>query len=186
MKTYIYTVMLVLMGITMARAQRMLPKQKGLEINAGILSDDKIGNDYYLNIGLTINGKNGNYQLWALAYTHRYHPYKDLHIPQETYTAQGGYSFFLLGDARKNITLNAAITGVVGYESINRGEAVLYDGAKIVSGNNFIYGAGGRLSLETYLSDRFVLLLQGRAKVLWGTDLEQFRPSAGVGLRVNF
>lgn len=92
----------------------------------------------------------------------------------------------LLGDTRKNITLNAGITGVLGYESINRGEALLYDGAKILTEDNFIYGAGGRLSFETYLSDRFVLILQGRTKVLWGTDLEQFRPSAGLGLRINF
>lgn len=186
MKKYVYTVMLVFMGITVAQAQRMLPKQKGLEINAGVLSDDKIGNDYYLNIGMAVNGKNGNYQIWTLEYTHRYHEYKDVRIPQETYTAEGGYSFFLLGDTRKNITLNLGITGVVGYESINRGEAMLYDGAKILSEDNFIYGVGGRLSFETYLSDRFVLLLQGRTKVLWSTDLRQFRPSAGVGLRFNF
>jgi len=121
-----------------------------------------------------------------LEYTHQYHNYKDLSIPQETFTAEGGYSFFLLGDARKNITLNFGITGVVGYESINRGETMLYDGAKILSEDNFIYGAGGRLTLETYLSDRFVLILQGRTKVFWGTDLEQFRPSAGVVLRFNF
>ena len=186
MKKYIYTVMFILMTITVTQAQRMIPKQKGLEISAGILSDDKIGNDYYINVGMTINGKNGNYQLWALEYTHQYHNYKDLSIPQETFTAEGGYSFFLLGDARKNITLNFGITGVVGYESINRGETMLYDGAKILSEDNFIYGAGGRLTFETYLSDRFVLVLQGRTKVLWGTDLQQFRPSAGVGLRFNF
>ena len=76
--------MLVLMGITTTQAQRMLPKQKGLEVNVGVLSDDKIGNDYYINIGMTVNGKNGNYQLWALEYTHQYHDYKDLRIPQET------------------------------------------------------------------------------------------------------
>ncbi|MBB4801675.1 conjugal transfer protein TraO [Flavobacterium aquidurense] len=186
MKKYIYTVMLLFIAITVTQAQRMLPKQKGLEISTGILSDNKIGNDYYINIGVTVNGKNGNYQLSALEYTHQYHNYKDLRIPQETYTAEGGYSLFLLGDTRKNITLNAAITGVVGYESINRGEALLYDGAKIVSEDNFIYGAGGRITFETYLSDRFVFILQGRTKVLWGTDLRQFRPSAGVGLRFNF
>lgn len=186
MKKYIYTVLFVLIGITAAQAQRMLPKQKGLEISAGVLSDDKIGYDYYISAAMTVNGKNGNYQLWALEYTHQYHEYKDLRIPQETYSAEGGYSFFLLGDARKNITLNFAITGVVGYETINRGEAMLYDGAKILSEDNFIYGAGGRLTFETYLSDRFVLVLQGCTKVLWGTDLEQFRPSAGVGLRFNF
>lgn len=186
MKKYIYVVMLVLMGITASQAQRMLPKQKGLEVNAGVLSNDKIGNDYYFNVAMTVNGKNSNYQLWALEYTSQYHQYKELRIPQETYTAEGGYSFFLLGDVRKIITLNAALTGVFGYESINRGEIMLYDGAKILSADNFIYGAGGRLSFETYLSDRFVLLLQGRTKVFWGTELGQFRPSAGMGLRFNF
>ncbi len=45
---------------------------------------------------------------------------------------------------------------------------MLYDGAKILSEDNFIYGAGGRLTFETYLSDRFVLVLQGRTKVLMG------------------
>ena len=186
MKQYIYAVMCLLMGVTVAQAQRMLPKQKGLEIGTGILSDDKIGNDYYLNIGLTVNGKNGNYQIWALEYTHQYREYKSLPLPIETYTAEGGYSFFLLGDTRKNITLNAAITGIVGYESINRGEELLFDGAKIVSEDQFIYGAGVRLTFETYLSDHFVLVLQGRTKVFWGTDLKQFRPSAGLGLRFNF
>jgi hypothetical protein len=186
MKKYIYTMMFVFIGITIAQAQRMLPKQKGLEVNAGTLSDDYPGRNYYLNIGMTLNGKNGNYQLWALEYTYHYDAYKNLRLSQETYTAEGGYSFFLLGDTRKNITLNGAITGVLGYESINCGETLLYDGAKILTEDNFIYGAGGRLSFETYLSDRFVLILQGRTKVLWGTDLEQFRPSAGLGLRINF
>ncbi|WP_204350414.1 conjugal transfer protein TraO, partial [Klebsiella pneumoniae] len=71
-----------------------------------------------------------------------------------------GYSFFLLGDARKNIALNLGITGVFGYETINKGEPMLNDGAKLLSDDNFIYGAGGRLTFETYLSDRFVLVLQ--------------------------
>jgi hypothetical protein len=186
MKKFIYTMIFAFIGIAVVQAQRMLPTQKGLEVNTGILSDDYPDRNYYLSIGMTVNGKNGNYQLWALEYTHQDYGYKDLRIPHETYTAEGGYSFFLLGDARKNITLNATITGVLGYESINRGEAFLYDGSKILAEDNFIYGAGGRLSFETYLSDRFVLIIQGGIKVLWGTDLEQFRPSAGLGLRFNF
>ncbi len=185
MKKYIYTVMFIIVSITTTQAQRMLSKQKGLELNAGILSKDKLGSDYYINVGMTVNGKKGNYQLWTLEYSHQFHQYKDLRVPQETYTAEGGYSFFLLGDYAKNITLNFGINGVVGYESINRGEKILLDGAKILTEDNFIYGAGGRLSFETYLSDRFVLVIQGRTKILWGTDLKQFRPSAGVGLRFN-
>src|SRR5690606_7396118 len=159
MKKYIYTVVLLFIAMTVAQAQRMLPKQKGLVISTGILSKDKIGNDYYINIGMTVNGKNGNYQLWELEYTHQYHKYKSIRIPQETYTAEGGYSFFLLGDAQKNITLNAVIKGVVGYESINRGEAMLYDGAKKLSENNFDYGAGGHITCETYFANTFVLIM---------------------------
>jgi len=186
MKKYSYTVMIILIGITMASAQRLLPKQKGIEILAGILSDKKPQSNYYLSVGMTTNGKNGHYKLWALEYIRQYSTYKDLHIPRENYTAEGGYSFFLLGDAGRNVTLNAGLTAVAGYESINRGENLLQDGAIVVPHAGFIYGTGARLSLETYLSDHFVLLVQGRIKVLWGTDLEQLRPSAGVGLRFNF
>lgn len=186
MKKYLLAVLFVITGSTIVQAQRMLSKQKGLEINAGTLSNDSPSRNYYLSIGMTVNGKNGNYRLWALEYTHQYSTYKELRIPQETYSMEGGYSFYLFGDMRKNISLNTAITGIIGYETINRGNDILYDGAKILNEENFIYGAGGKLSLESYLSDHFVLLVQASAKVFWGTSLEQLRPSVGMGLRYNF
>lgn len=186
MKKYIYAMALIFAAISASQGQRMIPKQKGIEANTGVLSNDKIGKDYYFNIAVNVNGRKGSYQLWALEYAHQYHQYKELRIPQETFTIEGGYSFFLLGDARRNINLNAALTAVAGYESINRGDDLLYDGAKLVNEDNFVYGAGVRLTVEIYLSDHLVLLLQGRLKVLWGTDMEQFRPSAGPGLRFNF
>ncbi|CAN1534248.1 Conjugative transposon, TraO [Flavobacteriaceae bacterium] len=186
MKKYLFAVMFVLTSITIVQGQRMLPKQKGLEINTGTLSADSSAQNHYLNIGLIINGRNGNYRLWSLEYTKQYSEYKELRIPQETYSIEMGYSFCLLGDRNKTISLNTAITGGIGYETINRGNNLLYDGAKILNEENFIYGAGGRLSLETYLSDHFVLLVQARAKVFWRSSLEQLRPSAGVGLRYNF
>ncbi|TGD59001.1 conjugal transfer protein TraO [Flavobacterium humi] len=186
MKKYLLAVLFVITGSTMMQAQRLLPRQKGLEINTGTLSRYDSDKNYYLSIGLTVNGRNGNYQLYAVEYTHQYSKYKELRIPQETYSMEGGYSFYLFGDIRKNISLNAGITGIIGYETINRGNEVLYDGAKILSEEDFIYGTGGKLSLETYLSDHFVLLVQARAKVFWGTSLEQLRASVGVGLRYNF
>ena len=182
---YIFAVVLAMLSIPAVQAQRMLPKQKGLEINAGLLSKE-VTDNYYLNLTLTVNGKKGNYWLWGAEYSHRCADYRDAQIPLEAYVGEVGYSLQLLSHARKAITVNAGLMAVGGYETINRGEAVLYDGATILDKDNFIYGAGGRLSLETYLSDRFVLLIQGRAKMVWGTDLNQFRPSAGVGLRFNF
>jgi hypothetical protein len=186
MKKYLLTVLFVVASSIMVQAQRMLPKQKGVEINVGTLSRYDFDRNYYFSIGLTVNGRNGNYRLWSLEYTHQYSTYKELRIPQETYSMEGGYSFYLLGDTRKNISINAAISGLIGYETINCGNDILYDGAKILNEENFIYGAGGKLSLETYLSDHFVLLVQARAKILWGTSLEQLRPSTGIGLRYNF
>ena len=182
---YIFAVVLAMLSTTAAQAQRMLPKQKSLEVNAGMLGGE-ISDNYYLNLTLTVNGKHGNYWMWGAEYSHQLSPYRDVQIPLETYTGDVGYSFQLLGESRKTITLNAGITAVGGYETINRNEAMLPDGSTILDKDNFVYGTGGRLSLETYLSDRFVLLLQGRAKVLWGTDLQQFRPSAGIGLKFNF
>jgi Conjugative transposon protein TraO len=186
MKKLFYTMVLLFGVLNLVQAQRMLPGQKGLEICAGVLSDENPGRNYYLNVGMTVNGKGGNYQFYALEYNHQYYNYKGIRIPQECYTAEGGYSFYLFGDAGKNVSINAGITAVAGYEIINRGKQSLFDGAVLLNEDNFIYGAGGKLSLETYLSDRLVLLIQGRIKVLWGTSLEQFRPSAGLGLRFNF
>ncbi|MEG1230022.1 MAG: conjugal transfer protein TraO [Flavobacterium sp.] len=186
MKQIIYIVLMVLLTITTTKAQRMLPKQKGLELSTGSLSNEKIGTDYFISVAMTVNGKKGNYQIWGLEYSRILYSYKSARIPQQTITAQGGYSFFLLGNSQKNISLNFALTGIIGYESLNRGERMLYDGAKILSKDNFIYGAGARLSLETHLSDHVILLLQCKTKVLWNTNRNQFRPSLGIGIKYNF
>lgn len=184
-KKYYWTVLLVIVGFSFSNAQRFIPKKKGIEVNFGVSSTSKIGHDYYTNLGFTINGKNGNYLLWALEYTHEYDSYKNTLIPHETYTIEGGHSFLLLSDSRKNIILNLALTALAGYESFNRGITLLDDGAKILNEEKFIYGTGGRLSVEIYLTDYLVFLLQGRTKMIWGTDLQQFQPSVGFGLRYN-
>ena len=181
---YIFVVILLISEVTVIRAQRMIPGQKGLEINLGLLSK-KVSDNCYLNLILTTYGKSGGYWLWGAEYDHRLVHYEELPIPLENYTGELGYSFQLLSDIRKTITLNLGLIALAGYEIINRSEAVLYDGSKILDKDHFIYGTIGQLSLETYLSDRFVLLLQGRGKVVWGTDLKQFRPSVSLGLRFN-
>ncbi|MCL8537658.1 conjugal transfer protein TraO [Chryseobacterium gallinarum] len=191
MKKYFYMVTLMIcVTVTTVNAQRLLPGQKGIEISWGGLSTRIPSQDYFLNIGLSSNGKYGNYWLWSFEYTHRNSPYDTQHetiqLPVETYSVQGGRSFYLLGDFRKTITLNFGVMAIAGYESINRGAGILPDGARIEDKNGFIYGAGSRLSLEMYLSNRFVFLLKGGINILWGTSIQQIRPGAGIGLRFNF
>lgn len=184
-RKYSLIVLILLTALFDVQAQRMIPKKKGIEIGYSQLSNSKIGNDYALNIGLIINRKNGNYQLWDLEYSHRYFTYNKNLIPHETYTVESGYSFYLIGDSQRNISLNFSLSAVVGYETINRSEKILIDGSEIMNEDSFIYGVGSRLSIETYLSDKFVLLLRGQMKLLLGTTLDQFRPSVGIGIRYN-
>ncbi len=186
MERYIYMVLLIVLSITTTSAQRMVPGQKGVEITVGGLSMEEPTRNYYIHAAMTVNTRGGNYRIWALEYMHQYYTHQGTDIPHETYASEGGYNFFLLGDRGRNVTLNAALTGVVGYEAINRGEGTLEDGSLLLDEDGFVFGAGGRLTLETYLTDGLVLVLAGRCKALFGTTLEQFRPSAGFGLRFNF
>ena len=107
-------------------------------------------------------------------------------VPFEAYTFEGGYSFRLLSDASKSLSLNAALSGVAGYQTVNRGNTLFADGTKLLNDEGFIYGLGGRLSVEAFLSDHLVLVLQGRTGYFWQTSGEALRSSAGAGLRYNF
>jgi hypothetical protein len=187
MNKYIITMIMVVVSTTGMYAQRLIKGQKGFEATIGLISDKKPLHDYfYIQAGMTINGKNGKYQLWAIEYSRKKHKFEIHVIPVETYAAEGGYSFVLLGDHAKNISFNLGVTGVAGYEVINGSEPLLPSGAVIQNKDSFIYGGGLRLSLETYLGDHLVMLVQGKAKAVWGTSVERFRPSAGVGLRYIF
>lgn len=186
MKTCKYIAAALLLSITTVKAQRMRPGQKGLEVHGGALSDKAFGSNYYLNLNMSVNGKNGHYGFYGLEYQQQQSYYRDRAIPLEAYLAEGGYSFRLLGDHRRTISLNAALSGAAGYETVNKGNRQLYDGSVIQNEDGFVYGAGGRLSLEIYLCDRLVFIVQGRARMLWNTSRQQLRPSAGLGLRFNF
>ncbi len=171
---------------SLVNAQRMIPKQKAFEINAGTFAETEMNRNFYLNAGVVVYGKKGNYQLYGLEYSRQTTNYKSLSIPIDNYLAEAGYSFHLLGDYIRNINLYTSMSATAGYETINNRNSELSDGRLILNQDNFIYGAGGRLSLETYFTDQLVFLIHGKVKVLWNTDLEQFRTSVGFGFRFNF
>lgn len=171
---------------SLVNAQRMIPKQKAVEINAGTFAETQINKNFYVNAGFVVNGKKGNYQLYGLEYSKQTVNYKSFSIPIENYLAEAGYGFHLVGDYKRNINLYASMSATAGYETIHNGNSELPDGGLIVDQDNFIYGVGGRLSLETYLTDHLIFLILGKVKVLWNTDLEKFRPSLGFGFRFNF
>lgn len=185
MKKYI-TLFLLVISITYSRAQRMIYRQKAVEVNVGVMNDKNPSQNYYLGLGLSSFVRHGNYWMYSVEYQQKTALYKNWKIPRENFFGEAGYSFRLLSDRKKFITLYAGLSAVGGYEVINKGDSILMDGGILQNRNQFVYGTGGKLSIETYLSDRFVFLLTGRIRLLWGTDLEQLRPSSGIGLRFNF
>lgn len=63
------------------------------------------------------------------------------------------------------------------------GEKTLFDGTTLRNDDAFIYGGAITLEMETYLSDRVVLLLTGRERILWGTSTGHFLTQFGLGLK---
>lgn len=86
----------------------------------------------------------------------------------------------------RNVNVNLGIGGLVGCEQINRGTEILYDGSMLNSTSNFIYGVSGKLSLESYLTDHMVFLVNGQLRYLQNSQLGKFHSMFGFGLRYNF
>ena len=51
------------------------------------------------------------------------------------------------------------------------------------SGDAFIYGGAITLELESYITDRIVLLANVRERVLWGGSLGKFSTQFGLGVK---
>ncbi|MBS0027239.1 conjugal transfer protein TraO [Chitinophaga sp. 22321] len=187
MKNTLLILMMLLAGFDLAQAQRHLQRQKGVELSVGrTWGENFLPTPFYLQAGMTVAAKKENYMLWAIDYSRRKQAFEGIEIPVESFSAEGSYNLYVLGDWTRTLSLYVGLGPVAGYEIINESKKVLPMGAVILNEDRFIYGGGIRLSLETYLGNRVVLLVQGKARYVMGTTLERFRPGAGVGIRFIF
>ena len=106
MRKYIATIIASLALFTgQAHAQRCLPKMQGIEVRANMADGFKPGgNDdgYSFGAALSTYTKKGNKWMFGGEYLLKNSPYKDGKIPVAQFTAEGGYYFKLLSDARKS------------------------------------------------------------------------------------
>lgn len=137
----------------------MIPKQKGFEISYSVLPHSPQKQSYVLAAGLVSYSKNGNYWVGLAEYSRKYDEYRTYDIPIDTFLFYGGYSFYLWGDSMRNVNLNLGISGFVGYEQVNRGKSILFDGSLLNGTESFVYGAGGKLSLESYVTEHVVFIV---------------------------
>lgn len=187
-KSIILLVCLVAIA-TGTHAQRLIPGQRGLQLSVGVpITENKLfeSGNFVCEMAMTINHKRANYWLFGLEYAKKNFTYRDSKIPSETFTFEGGYLLNLFSDSGKNVLLNTGITAVVGYETVNRGKKLLPDGATLLTKDTFVYGGAYHLALDIFATDNLVFFVKGKCNVLWGSDVEMFRPQVGMGIRLIF
>lgn len=187
MKNIVLILVMFLAGFSLTKAQRLMQGKKGIELSAGMAwGKDFLVTPYYLQAGMTVTRKKGNYLLLAVDYSRRKYAFEGTEIPVESFAGEGSYNLYVLGDWSRTVSLYIGLGAVAGYETINGSKKILPSGAVILNEDCFIYGGAVRLSLETYLGNRVVLLVQGKTRYVMGTTLERLRPIAGVGIRFIF
>ena len=177
-----------------ARAQRYLPGMKGLQVTAGMADGVHWNSNtdfaYHIGAAYSVYTKNANRWVIGGEYLYKKYEYKDMRIPVEQFTAEGGYYLKFLSDRRKTFFLSLGLSALAGYETSNRGEKLLPDGATLSDEDCFIYGGALTLELEAYLTeleayltDRVALLLNARERALFGSDIGTFHTQVGLGLK---
>ncbi|EOA56604.1 Conjugative transposon protein TraO [Bacteroides xylanisolvens] len=138
---------------------------------------------YSFGASLSTYTKRGNKWVFGGEYLLKNNPYKNTKIPVAQFTAEGGYYFKILSDARKIVFVYAGASALAGYESVNWGTKVLHDGSTLHDRDAFIYGGALTLDVECYVADRIALLANLRERCLWGGDTRKFHTQFGVGIK---
>lgn len=177
---------LVLTG--QVHAQRYLPGQKGIQLTGGFVDgftiDKKDRQAFYGGLALSTYTKNGNRWVFGAEYMQKSHEYKDILIPVSQLTAEGGYYLNFLSDRSKTVFFSVGASAIAGYETVNWGKELLFDGASITTEDNFLYGGAVSFEIETFLSDRFALLINARERILLGSEINKFHTQVGIGFKV--
>ena len=183
MKKYLFVVVALLALVGQANAQRYLPGMRGVELRGGFVDGVQKPVNYYFGVGLSTYTKNGNRWVFGAEYLNKQYEYKDLQIPKAQFTAEGGYFLKVLSDASKTFFLSLGGSALAGYETSRWGDKLLPDGATLRNKDSFIYGGAVTLELETYLSDKVVLLLNARERAVWGSSIGHFHLTFGAGIK---
>ena len=173
-----------------SHAQRLIPKQRGIEVVGGVplTKGEKLftGDNFGVGISLTRYLKKENYTFASLEYEQQHLPYRSYNVPMKDILLHLGYMQSVLTDRGKNVLAYMGISALCGYEELNKGNKLLPDGATILDRSRFVYGGAVHGSVEVFLTDRVLFLVKAQGRLLIGSDMHRFRPAVSAGLRFNF
>ncbi len=176
-------------GFISANAQRLIPKQKGIEVVASVplIKGEKLFTSGQLGVvvSLTKYLKRENYTFLSFEYEEQNLPYRTYQVPLRDMILQVGYMQPILSDRSKNIFVYAGVSALGGHEELNDEKPLLPDGASLLDRSRFVYGGAVHSSIECFLSDRLLLVLKTQGRLLLGSDVHRFRPALSAGIRFN-
>ena len=173
-----------------SNAQRLIPKQRGIEVlgSVPLIKGEKLftGDNFGIGISLTRYLKRENYTFVGVEYEQQKMPYRSYNVKLKDALLQVGYMHPVLSDRGKNVFLYGGISALGGYEQLNEDKKLLPDGATLLDRSRFVYGGAVHGSVEVFLTDRVLFLVKAQGRFLFGTDVYCFRPVVSAGLRFNF
>lgn len=172
-------------------SQRLISGTKGIELNVGkALGYKTSGNIPFLDnctvdvSGFYIHGSE-NYIEYGASYLSIVKPYSDVYIPVRDLSVKLGYMFKLFSDNQRNFIVYAGATALGGYEFVNDDKTELYDGSKLLSKSNYIYGFTPQASMEMFLNDKISLIASFKVSCVFHSDFEVIRPNISIGTRFS-
>jgi hypothetical protein len=120
------------------------------------------GDRFYTNLSMSTYNKKGNRWVFGGEYLQRGFAYRETSVPVAQFTAEGGHYLKFLSDPSKTVFFSVGGSALAGYETLNWGKPEMYDGARITGKDGFIYGGAVSFEIETYITDRIVLLVLAR------------------------
>ena len=153
-----------------SHAQRLIPKQKGIEVvgSVPLIKGEKLlaKDNFGLGISLTRYLKRENYTFVLAEYEQQNVPYRDYGVNLKDALLQVGYMHPILSDNGKNVLLYSGISVLGGYEEINEDQKLLPDGATLLDRSRFVYGGAVHGSMEVFLTDRLLFLVKAQGRLL--------------------
>lgn len=189
MKKFCLLLACAVCGFISANAQRLIPKQQGIEVIASVplIKGEKVFSKEHWGAGVSLTKylKRASYAFLLAEYEVQRLAYRDYEVPMRDVLLQVGYMHPLLSDRGKNIFIYLGLSALGGYEELNEEKSLLPDGATLLDRSRLVYGGAVHSSLECFLSDQLLLVLRAQGRVLLGSDLHRFRPALALGLRFN-
>ena len=172
-----------------SQAQRLIPKQRGIEVvgSVPLIKREKLftGDNFGVGISLPRYLKKENYTFVMAEYEQQNMPYRNYNVKLKNALLQVGYMYPVLSDKGKNVLLYGGISALGGYEQLNEDKKLLPDGATLLDRSRFVYGGAVHGSAEVFLTDRLLFLVKAQGRLLFGSDVHRFRPALSAGLRFN-